>query len=138
MRKRFIDAADNFFPGFCLVQICRKLVTIRSTGGNFDFKLILQIENVSSTKQSCQVTNIGMFSAPLGTAALPLTLRFSQPWISDGLVCHLEASSASSACFIMTKLCIWQGGILGQKWGFGSFKVKHHCVIYISALGSGV
>ena len=131
-REIFIDAADNFFLGLCLVQICSKLVAIRSTGGNSDFKLILWIENISSTKQSFQLTNIE-------TGALGLTLilsNMSQTWS----FIHLGWSCLFS--IMIWKLpqhhqlaSLWPNYVFGglvhprrQKWAFGSFKVKHQCV----------
>ena len=95
----FIDAADNFFLGLCLVQICWKLVAIRSTGGNSDFKLILQIENVSSTKQSCQVTNIWMF----WSSWIDAHSIWDSSWlVLFVLVIYEEASSTSWLHYVQT------------------------------------
>ena len=93
-REIFIDAADNFFLGLCLVQICSKLVAIRSTGGNSDFKLILWIENISSTKQSFQLTNIETGALGLTLILSNICLNLGASIISDGLVCSLSWSGS--------------------------------------------
>ena len=78
----------------CLVQICWKLVALRSTGGNSDFKLILWIENISSTKQSFQLTNIETGALGLTLILSNICLNLGASIISDGLVCSLSWSGS--------------------------------------------